>query len=168
MDGKTPTGEACTGEDSKIYAQFRVSYFVNQEWEQTWELTYLTVSKDAREHSFKQARTMQDSHQSFFRLVETEWVERFDKLPGGDVRYDLFLALGGTMYIAHRELCSNTTSMRGWPTLVDRKMAIRLDAYKEGPGREMHQIVPEVYNDYRHGLREPEEKFLRFATRVEI
>lgn len=45
--GKSRAPRPTSENESKIHAQFRVSYFINQEWDQVRELTYLAVSEDA-------------------------------------------------------------------------------------------------------------------------
>lgn len=68
----------------------------------------------------------------------------------------------------HRQTVAEVTPTHGLRFRETRResMVSRLDMDAQSPGLEMHQLVHNIYNEYRHGVREPFEPFLRVSSQV--
>jgi hypothetical protein len=156
-------------QSSRVYAQFRVSYFINHAWEQVRELTYLAVSDEAREMLIEQAKFRGDVRRSRFdppECPEEQVIRTVDTFLRRSVRQDFVAALTRRTF---------TTDMENLPLIfIDDNaaarevkspmMVIKQDTSQRSPGVSMQDIVHRVYEKYRIGNRDPSEPFLRAWT----
>jgi hypothetical protein len=158
---------------TKIYAQFRISYFINHNWEQIRELTYLAVSDDSREILLKEAKFRTTVRRSGFNPPEcprTEILRTIDEFLARSVRQDFVAALARRTYFTDMEETS-VVSLRGEnePAIeVTRlRMVSRLDKDKKSAGITMQNTVHAIYEKFRVANREPTEPFLRISSRLD-
>jgi hypothetical protein len=168
--GKFRFSKPFQNNESPVYAQFRISYFINHEWDQVRELTYLALSEDARQYLMKHIG-VQQKNEDFAPLncSQKALVDAVDEVLHRDVRSDFLLALSGKTFAIYRKIVPviTSTAESTFLEVKEERMFKRLDIDEDGPGFKMHQIVHNIYNDYRHGRREPDETFLRLSSRVD-
>jgi len=154
----------------RIYAQFRVSYYIDHTWEQVRELTYLAASEDAREVLIERAQ---------FRIGKRS---RFDppKCPTHDILHTIDECLGKSVRqgfvaaLARRTYMMDMMKPRSTLYEIERSceqtdlvMTLELDRDKKSPGVSMRDLVHAVYEMHRIGKREPNEAFLRVSARFD-
>ncbi|OCK85348.1 hypothetical protein K432DRAFT_439332 [Lepidopterella palustris CBS 459.81] len=161
-----------TGQISKIYAQFRVSYFMNSEWEQIRELTYLAVSDEAREILIECTKLRNPVR--YFRSAppecsKEEVIRAIDGFLQRSVRHDFVSALARRNFMINMENIPVITSDSSGCAreLMSVKMTPKLDKDNEGPGFLMQKTVHRIYEKYSIGKREPSGPFLRISSRVD-
>lgn len=157
---------------SKVYAQFRVSYFITPGWEQVRELTYVAVSEDAREILIQAAKLnkVSGSHFTPPECSEAEVIRAIDGFLDRSVRHDFISALARRTFSMNLEKIPVVTIDDDFSSARESmasRMVIKLDKKKSSPGVLMNGIVYAVYSSYRVGKREPSESFLRLSDRVD-
>jgi len=171
MRNKTSTA----GQETKVYAQFRVSYYINHAWEQVRELTYLAASEDAREILIETANFRKVVRRSRFdppRCSTENMLSTIDSLLRRSVRQDFVSALVRRTFMLDMESTgvypeSSVDSTIFTSVVPLYKMVPKLDKDKKSPGVAMQELVHAVYEKYRIGKREPSEPFLRVSSRVD-
>lgn len=159
-------------QQSKIYAQFRVSYFISPTWEQVRELTYLAVSDGAREILIECAQIRDAAKHSRFNppsCSQGELIHTIDSFLQRSVRKDFVAALTRRTFTADMDrvpvvkLDSNGYTRE----FMSLRMTIKRDQDKKSPGALAQVIVHGIYEKYCIGKREPSEPFLRVSARVD-
>jgi hypothetical protein len=157
---------------SKVYAQFRVSYFINRTWEQIRELSYIAVAENAREELIAAAKlTKGAGRRSRFAPPECPEEEIYRAIDGflqRSIQNDFTSALARRTYTLNMEEMpiismesievQETTSFR---------MIKKLDKDRQSPGVGMNGLVHYIYQKCRILNREPSEPFIRASARVD-
>jgi len=157
---------------SKLYAQFRFSYFINHSWEQIRELTYLAVSDDAREILLEKAQFRSTVRRSRFSPPECsreEIIHTIEKFLARNVREDFDATLARSTYFTDMEKMP-VNSVEGIGSAgeeIPLKMVSKLDKDKKSAGVTMQNTVHSIYERFRVGNREPTEPFLRISSRLD-
>lgn len=157
---------------SKVFAQFRVSYFINHAWEQVRELTYLAVSDEAREILIERAKFRSVVRRSRFSPPECpagQVIKTMNSFLKRSVRQDFVAALARRTFMTDMESRSVITldDSGAAQEEISLRMVIKQDKNQKSPGVSMQDIVHRVYEKYRIGNRDPSEPFLRVSARVD-
>ena len=172
------TGHTCRrpnrfDQKPKVYAQFRISYYINPAWEQVRELTYLAATDDARELLIARAGIRGAVRRSQFSPPEcgiAELLYALDNLRKKSVRCDLVTSLRRHTYMIDFEEPRTVLAIDDDGVVQEFKVSkaiIKQDTEKRSPGVLMQGTVHAVYEKYRVGSREPSEPFLRASTGVD-
>jgi hypothetical protein len=163
--------------ESRVYAQFRVSYYINHAWEQVRELTYLAASEDAREILIETADFRQVvRRRSRFNppnCSRDDMLGTIELLMKRSVRQDFVAALARRTFMLDMESTgidpqSPRDEFISTSAGLISKMVLKEDKDKKSPGVAMQELVHAVYEKYRIGKREPSEPFLRVSSRVDL
>lgn len=168
--GKASKRSSPSGTPSRLYVQFRVSYYVNHAWEQVRELTYLAASEEARELLIETAEFRKVRHRWRFNIPECsteDMLSIIDDLLKRSVRRDFIAALARRTYMLDMEYVKTPN---GGPYVYPPafKMVPKLDQDKKSPGVAMQELVHAIYEKYRIGKREPCEPFLHASSRLDL
>ncbi|OCL07705.1 hypothetical protein AOQ84DRAFT_294587, partial [Glonium stellatum] len=160
------------GQKSKIYAQFRISYFINPAWEQIRELTYIAASDEAREILIGSVKFRSAVRRSGFAPPECpkeDIINSIHTFLQRSVRHDFMSTLVRRTYAVDMADIPVTTPDSNERTQQSPppRMVIKLDKDKTSPGVATQGIVHGIYEKYRIGKREPNEPFLRVSARVD-
>ncbi|KAE9366418.1 hypothetical protein N431DRAFT_419663 [Stipitochalara longipes BDJ] len=182
----TGTVQSRTGlarKESCVYAQFRVSYYLNHAWGQVRELTYLAASEDAREILIEKAdfRKVVSRRSRFSppKCSTEDMLGTIDRFLQRSVRRDFMAALTRSTFMLDMKSTGLYPPSRlnpqsdfedFMPTSAAAifKMVLKVDKDKKSPGVAMQELVHAVYEKYRIGKREPCEPFLRISSRVDM
>lgn len=156
MDGKRQSQDLSSTEEIESLPQFRVSYFIDQSWEQIRELTYLAVSEDAREILIEASKLKTHARRSSFTppsCSEGDIIRIIDQFLQRSVRNDFTSALARRTYmismesvpVVHLDDDESSQSRES----MSLRPAIKLDQDKKSAGVGMNGIVYAVYEKYR-------------------
>jgi hypothetical protein len=157
---------------SKVYAQFRVSYFINRTWEQIRELSYIAVAENAREELIEAAKLTKGAvRRSRFAPPECPEEEIYRAIDGflqRSVRNDFTSALARRTYTLNMEempvISMESTEVQETTSF---RMIKKLDKDRQSPGVGMNGLVHYIYQKCRILNREPSEPFIRASARVD-
>jgi hypothetical protein len=168
--GNVRARRSLRSQTSKVYAQFRVSYFINRTWEQIRELSYVAVAENARDALIKAAnftnRTIPSSRFAPPECPDQEVIRIIDSFLRRSVRKDLISALTRCTYTLSMEETS-VVEDSGRQRAPSFRMIRKLDVDKKSPGVGMNGWVHSIYQKCRILNREPSEPFIRASTRVD-
>ncbi|PMD34539.1 hypothetical protein L207DRAFT_467194 [Hyaloscypha variabilis F] len=181
--GTEPRRARLAEQNSTVYAQFRLSYYLNYDWDQVRELTYLAVSEDAREILMEVAdyRVFPRRRYQFSppRCSTESVLETIDRLLRHSVQQDLEYALKRRTFMFDMKSTGRFPPRDPDDTLSDFddfmpnsltaifKTVLKRDKDTKSPGVTMQQLVHTVYEKYRIVKREPSEPFIRISSRLD-
>ncbi|PMD30168.1 hypothetical protein L207DRAFT_592629 [Hyaloscypha variabilis F] len=141
------------GQDLKVYAQFRVSYYINHAWEQIRELTYLAASEDSREILIETADFRKVVRRTRFdppKCSTEEMLRTTDSLLRRSVRQDFVSALLRRTFMLRMESTGVYPESSVDETIFTSvvplyKMVPKLDKDKKSPRVAIQELAHAVY-----------------------
>ncbi|CZR61240.1 uncharacterized protein PAC_11136 [Phialocephala subalpina] len=157
---------------TRVYAQFRISYYVDHGWNQIRELKYLAVADDARELLIDAAKYVRMVRGSKFNPPECSRPEILRTLDGylqRNVEQDFTAALSRHTFLLDMVRMPVVTIGEDGAAHDDLswRMVTSHDQDNKSPGITMQNVVDPIYAKakYRSGQREPSEPYLRVSSR---
>ncbi|KAF2474461.1 uncharacterized protein BDR25DRAFT_386024 [Lindgomyces ingoldianus] len=167
--GATRTTGRIAARNRTVYAQFRVSYFIDPMWQQVRELTYLAVTHDAKDALIQFADFRAAAKRYQFRphpCSEVGLLSTIKIFQKRSVRYDFRSCLQRRTYtitVSYAMIhCVDTGR-----DLRREKVIQSQDKDKKSPGLQMQGIVHAIYERFRIGQRPPSEPFLRASASID-
>lgn len=166
-----------SNESKSIYAQLRLSYFIDPWWQQVRELTMLAVSEDAREmllELLERLSNSQTSKRSKFRPLDCEQddiVQILCDVQKLSIKDDFVRCLKREIFSLHFDNAeSSVESPRRDKEIAKRtpKVASIKDVKSDSSGGRMHKWVHYIHGLYCINGREPTESFLRASSRIQL
>jgi hypothetical protein len=157
--------------NKSIYAQFRLSYFIDSWWQQVRELTVLAVSEDA--HELLRELIEKTSTRSKFRPLECEQYDIVQILCNEQqlsIKDGFVRCLRRETFSLHFDNAESPLESPGRNKEIFRrapKVERIKDVNRKSPGVRMHGWVHYIYSQYCIGGREPNESFLRVSSRIQ-
>ncbi|KAI9668201.1 MAG: hypothetical protein M1821_001021 [Bathelium mastoideum] len=161
-------------EDTKIFVQFRGSYFIDHEWNQVRQLNYLVVTEEVLPRLLARAEIRQPRQLPNFDTLSSPYVtERrlriiINKLLKQTVRYEFTHAICRRTFTLHGVDTEVTLADGNGFTRTTRRprVQIRPDSGRHSPGVQMQDLVHSTHERFRIGHHSVIQPFLVTSSRV--
>jgi hypothetical protein len=159
---KSPDGQ------KKVYARFRLSYFVDPSWDLVRELTVLAVNEDALDMLVKRSQSSSGFPPTRYcpwNCPEARILDLLQKVLRSRVHDDFMKCLRRlTFSLSYQhESTMSTTSGRRVSCYTANRMDFDPDQDKKSPEFLAQAMVQAIYDKHQVGRREPSEPFLRIS-----